>query len=273
VSVTPAIALSDTDAKARCPCDRMTRTKPRYNTANATDSLPQVSVSNFEKNDERVTCSSCHFRYSTVREFCPMCGTQAPEGKDSLDNGAGKPASGRTLKFNRESWVTLRERSHVDLKKTIAILSIALLVGAGAYFTLRSRPIVNSPAPVPSVEAPESHPDNSKAIAPSNATEAPTIQNDSFRSSKPQPAADISTVTKDTDPKAAEAKEYDTVELWNQVRHGDAEAEVALAQLYLSGAAVERNCEQAHMLLLAASRKQNESADKVLDGAYKQSCP
>lgn len=238
----------------------MTRGKPRYNIANATDSLPQVSVSNFDKNDERVTCLSCHFRYSSVREFCPMCGEQVSADSEALETS--RQAIGSRLDLNRGPWAALRELSERRLAKTFALVSLVVLVCAGTYLALRSRPIANSPAVHP-VEAPTAHPDAPKTIAPSTAPEVPPIEDGKIRSAEPQPAADISAATNDDDP----------AQLWNRVRHGDAEAEVALANLYLSGTALERNCEQAHMLLLAASRKHNKVADKVLDGAYKQTCP
>lgn len=239
----------------------MTRAKPRYNIANATDSLPQVSVSNFDKNDERVTCVSCRFRYSTVRDFCPMCGEQASAESEALD--AAPQASRSSLKFNRESWTPLRERSRPGLGKTLAVVSIVGLVSVGSYFTLRSKTIVNSPAAVHSDEVPTVRPYAPRAVAPSNETKAPPLVDEKFHPAQPQPAADISSETNDDDP----------VELWSRVRQGDPQAEVALAKLYLSGTALERNCEQAHMLLLAASRKHDKVADQVLGSDYQQQCP
>jgi TPR repeat protein len=49
-------------------------------------------------------------------------------------------------------------------------------------------------------------------------------------------------------------------------------AEVALANLYLEGEAVPRNCEQAHMLLYAASLKGSKAADSFLKNSYPQRC-
>ena len=219
-----------------------------------------MSVTNFDKNDERVTCASCRFRYSSVREFCPMCGEQASADSEALE--ASRQAIGSRLEFDRGPWSALRELSQRRLAKTIALVSIVVLVCAVSYLALRSRPIANSPAADHPVQAPTT-PNTPKAVAPSTATEMPSIEDGNFRSAEPQPAADISTDTNDDGPSA----------LWVRVRHGDAEAEVALAKLYLSGTAVERNCEQAHMLLLAASRKQNKAADKILGGDYKQTCP
>ena len=49
-------------------------------------------------------------------------------------------------------------------------------------------------------------------------------------------------------------------QLWSAVETGDSSAEVALAQLYLKGDGVPRNCEQARVLLRAASKKGNAEA-------------
>jgi len=68
------------------------------------------------------------------------------------------------------------------------------------------------------------------------------------------------------------AKEDDPAELWNAVKRGSVRAEVALANLYLKGEAVPQNCEQAHMLLLAASMKGSTSADNFLKSSYAERC-
>ncbi|HYL84199.1 MAG TPA: PilZ domain-containing protein [Candidatus Angelobacter sp.] len=48
--------------------------------------------------------------------------------------------------------------------------------------------------------------------------------------------------------------------LWSEVEAGDSKAEVELAQLYLKGDGVTRNCEQARVLLQAAAKKGNAEA-------------
>jgi TPR repeat protein len=68
------------------------------------------------------------------------------------------------------------------------------------------------------------------------------------------------------------AKEDNPTELWNAVKRGSVPAEVALANLYLKGEAVPQNCEQAHMLLLAASMKGSKFADDFLKSSYAERC-
>src|SRR5258708_8372291 len=49
-------------------------------------------------------------------------------------------------------------------------------------------------------------------------------------------------------------------QLWSAVEAGDSSAEVALAELYLKGDGVPRSCEQARVLLRAASKSGNSDA-------------
>jgi hypothetical protein len=72
--------------------------------------------------------------------------------------------------------------------------------------------------------------------------------------------------------KAFAAEEKDPVDLWNAVKRGSAPAEVALANLYIKGEAVSQSCEQAHVLLLAASMKGSKLADNVLKSTYAERC-
>jgi TPR repeat protein len=67
-------------------------------------------------------------------------------------------------------------------------------------------------------------------------------------------------------------KENDPAELWKAIRRGSVSAEVALANLYLTGGTVPRNCEQAHMLLRAASSKGSKAADNLLKSSYAERC-
>jgi hypothetical protein len=57
----------------------------------------------------------------------------------------------------------------------------------------------------------------------------------------------------------------DPEKLWAKVKKGSSDAEVNLARMYLDGVAVPQNCEQAQVLLLAASRKGNATAADLLN--------
>jgi general secretion pathway protein A len=53
--------------------------------------------------------------------------------------------------------------------------------------------------------------------------------------------------------------------LWAQVKKNNSDAEIKLALMYIEGAVVPQNCEQAKILLLAASRKGNSQAINLLN--------
>src|SRR2546430_13560143 len=79
-----------------------------------------------------------------------------------------------------------------------------------------------------------------------------------------------STDTRQADPSVSRLQSVDThsrsdrsalaQQLWSAVEAGDSSAEAALAQLYLTGDGVPRSCEQARVLLRAASKKGNIAA-------------
>jgi PilZ domain len=62
-------------------------------------------------------------------------------------------------------------------------------------------------------------------------------------------------------------------ELWSALQTGNMKAAVALADLYTRGEGVPVNCEQARILLLVASEKNNGEASKRLQELDKGGCP
>ncbi len=61
-------------------------------------------------------------------------------------------------------------------------------------------------------------------------------------------------------------------QLWSSVQAGNAKAAVALADLYIRGDGVPVNCNQARVLLLAASEKSNADAIRKLQELDKTGC-
>ena len=61
-------------------------------------------------------------------------------------------------------------------------------------------------------------------------------------------------------------------QLWSAVEAGDTSAEVTLAQLYLTGNGVPRNCEQSRVLLRAASKNGNSEALQQLRKFKNSAC-
>jgi TPR repeat protein len=60
--------------------------------------------------------------------------------------------------------------------------------------------------------------------------------------------------------------------LWSGVRKGYVPAEVTLADLFLRGDGVEKNCDQARVLLVAASKKGSFDARQMLEQMAEQGC-
>ena len=58
-----------------------------------------------------------------------------------------------------------------------------------------------------------------------------------------------------------------------RVKEGSTSAEIRLATLYLDRSGVEQNCEQAHLLLVVASRHGSRVANDLLNGKYAERCP
>lgn len=61
-------------------------------------------------------------------------------------------------------------------------------------------------------------------------------------------------------------------QLWSAVEAGDSSAEAALAELYLAGDGVPRSCEQARVLLRAATKKGNTAAGQQLRKLNNNGC-
>jgi TPR repeat protein len=110
---------------------------------------------------------------------------------------------------------------------------------------------------------------------PPAATEQVKVENAAERDVVRDPPRRVQRVVAanlETAQKTGAAKENDPVGLWNAVKRGSVSAEVALANLYLEGEAVPQNCEQAHMLLHAASLKGSKAADESLKNNYAERC-
>jgi len=60
--------------------------------------------------------------------------------------------------------------------------------------------------------------------------------------------------------------------LWNGVKKGYVPAEVTLADLYLRGDGVQASCDQARILLVAASKKGSTDARQKLEQLAEKGC-
>jgi hypothetical protein len=123
------------------------------------------------------------------------------------------------------------------------------MVGIGATKVTAPAVEIANTRPLPS-------PEN---VVPPNIVKTPETE-----AVKPAPAK--------TQPEQGQNPAVDPAELWKLVQEGSTSAEIQLAVLYLEGSVVEQSCEQAHLLLVAASRKGSKVASDLLSGKYVERC-
>jgi len=207
-------------------------------------------------NDERVTCSSCRFTYARSREFCPLCGTVQPPDivcRSQTASAAPQSPSPTALTGLREM-LSLILNNPVRAFASIIILSCAIYVFLGKPQKSTSRATAPDIKKMVVESVPQVVP-----VQPSS-DQGQIVTNASIRSqlgAVSPPKAEIT---------------HDPVELWKEVQHGSTDAEVELAIMYLDGRRVTQNCEQAHLLLLAAAKKQSARSRNLLSGIYAERC-
>jgi hypothetical protein len=108
--------------------------------------------------------------------------------------------------------------------------------------------------------------EQSRPGASTETTEAPVNSTDS-RPGDRQTSRQFIAEANSTSDRSAFARQ-----LWSALGAGDSSAEVRLAQLYLTGDGVPKNCEQARVLLRAASRNGNREATEQLRKLGKSAC-
>ncbi len=214
-------------------------------------------------NDEPITCASCEYRYARSVGVCAMCGTPAPaiESLQALpvipDEFSGADHEGCVSRSDSQ-----QKLPKPGLKRLIPIIAVSIAVILFVWFSHEVRegklPRESGPAAelTRTIEQPKLEIAGPRHIVHSSGKGVQHLV-----------AAKLGTAQA-TD----SAKEDDPAELWNAVKRGSVPAEVALANLYLKGEAVPQNCEQAHMLLRAASMKGSKFADDFLKSSYRERC-
>jgi hypothetical protein len=192
-----------------------------------------------------------------------MCGTAAP-GVEPLQPLSSVPDefSGADHEADASSSDCQQRPPHPGLRRLVpaVVVLIALIVVTSFFYEVHKGSLPEESGSAPELTATSGQP------TLENAGRRHVVHNP-VRGVQHVVAAKLGT-TQTIDP----AKEDDPVELWKAVQRGSVSAEVALANLYLEGEAVPQNCEQAHMLLLAASMKGSKAADNVLKSSYAERC-
>lgn len=105
-------------------------------------------------------------------------------------------------------------------------------------------------------------------VEPATARER-TKSSASFAASAPAPLTDASLKRSEPTKKTLAT----LAQLWASYEAGDAKAAVALADIYLRGEGVPVNCEQARVILLAASKQNSAEATRKLRDLDATGCP
>ncbi len=227
-----------------------------------TDSRPKEMTVSDTVNDEPITCASCEYRYSRSVEVCAMCGMPAPTIEPL------RALSAIPDEFCGADHEACASRSDSQQKppkpwlwRLIPIITVSIAMIFLAWFAHEIREGKLSKQSGPAAELTRTlEQAKLESAGPGH------IVHNSARGVQHVAAKPGTNQATDS------AKEDDPAELWNAVKRGSVPAEVALANLYLKGEAVPQNCEQAHMLLLAASMKGSKVADDFLKSSYAERC-
>jgi hypothetical protein len=213
--------------------------------------------------DELITCASCEYRYPRSETICMMCGTAAP-AIEPLQPLSSVPDefSGADYQSRPPSSDSLQRPPHPKSRKLIpvVVVLIGLMVVTSFFYEVRKGNLSRESGLASELTA------TSEQINPENASKRHIVHN---------PVSGVRHVVAGklgTDQTTNAANETDPVELWKAVKRGSVSAEVTLANLYLEGESVTQNCQQAQMLLNAASMKGSKAADTLLKSSYAERC-
>ena len=221
-----------------------------------------MTVSN-TVSDEPITCASCEYRYPPSAGFCVMCGTAAP-AIEPLQPTSAVPDefSGADHESGPSSSDSQQRPPKPGFWRLIPVVVVLIVLSMVTWFFYEAR---KGKLPKESGSAAQLTA-TSGQLKLENAGERQIVHNP-VRGVQHVVAAKLGAAQTTN-----AAKEVDPVELWKAVKRGSVSAEVALAKLYLEGEAVPQNCEQAHILLLAASMKGSKAADNFLKSSYAERC-
>jgi type II secretory pathway predicted ATPase ExeA len=172
-----------------------------------------------------------------------------PPASDSTKVSEGLPQTPEAAKpteTNKDLFQLVSKSTPVNPAETAAQVAIAPEPAPRNFSRLgsRSRPVNEAKLTQPATQA------MIAATAPdSNAKVAPLVP----------PAAQV-------------APAEDPASLWKRVGAADTNAAVTLAKMYIDGGSLGKDCEQAQVLLLAASKAGNKNADLLLSDSFAKSC-
>jgi hypothetical protein len=216
-----------------------------------------------------------------------MCGVPAPKlehtslnlettsrgetpGFSERSHSANDPAAMRTVSVTSYRTGGLRPKSRIAMVIFAATAALVFLL-LWMVPTLK-RP--SSKASVPAETTPSVMPEP-EGIPHRESMHEPAATKKRAASSPVSPSARQLQPSAENELKSASdtSAADDPQELWKKVSKGSTHAEVALALLYLDGNKVAKNCEEAAVLLTAASRRGSTKAKSLLEKHYAERCP
>ena len=129
-----------------------------------------------------------------------------------------------------------------------------------------------SPASTSSVPNPIPEAPANESIAQDDSATSPQTSQGIVNSTDSLPADRQNSPQHSPDARSRRGRSDLARQLWSALGSGDSSAELALAQLYLTGDGVPRNCQQARVLLRAAAKNGNSEAQQKLRKLNSNAC-
>jgi PilZ domain len=178
----------------------------------------------------------------------------------------------------------------VSRSRLAMILALAAICGAAAAFAgiayrrnvgesliaIGEKISGDSRSGEPANVSPQNSPQDSSDPPPNVTPQEPAHSQPPQRSPldfTPQTQASAHDTTRDSASAKPKAPPRDISSLWVAVQNGDASAELVLANRYIDGDGVVKNCDQARVLLEAAAKRGNSAAVKRLAELPSTGCP
>jgi hypothetical protein len=271
---------------------------------------PEINSTPPVKNDarlqEQIECPSCREKSPTHQAYCGICGVALHSAGAERTTEAAPARTGAPSAYVESELQWLRQRvpenwseeeSESSHAGRFVVVALVIALGIIAYIEWGPRnaavapttSVIHAPASVapPSAEitVPVKAPPALASPAVTNAEAGPKVQSESKHVATEDRAPEATPSSVGGGQELVEAQRIlaipgqsgDTSEaaklLWKAVGKQNASATLMLADLYLRGEGVPRNCEQARVLLSAAAKKGSNDAAGKLRQVEASGCP
>lgn len=212
----------------------------------------------------RARANNCELGNATVLQKADS-GPRNSGDTSSFERAAGHPALNFYSSHDATGMVSL-EWHLMDTRRQLkrglllgTLVSLVLTIAGTSYFV--RKPSGSGERVSPTVPA-------LRAVAPETQASSGASETRAIR-----PTKETGTAPRGVEAKPPKKSNATPEQLWVAVQKGNTTAAVELADRFLRGDGVPVNCEQAHVLLLVASEKNNPDATKKLAELEKTGCP